>query len=137
MASIFRHILSSNSPNSSSSTSKSSITTTKKSKILNLRRKSEVVNTASSKLIVSVLKQTEEENNKVSSTNKNDLNLSPSARNRRHSVPEPTIHIEEASSLDTIHEVIKNITDICIAFKARIKSIGYTTYLLVNIELCK
>ncbi len=77
-----------------------------------MRRKSEVVSTATSSLLVSVLKQTEEEKNKISSTNTNDLNLSPSMRNRRHSVPEPTIHIEEASSLDTIHEVIKNITDI-------------------------
>jgi hypothetical protein len=108
MTSIFKHILSSSSSSSSSvmpSSTKSSSSTDKKSKLLNLRRKSEVVSTDSSKLLVSVLKKTDEENEKTSLPDTQDLTSSPSMRNRRHSVPEPTIHIEEASSLDTIHEV--------------------------------
>ena len=98
MSSLFKHIL------ASAGTSSAPVTPSK-STSKNSRRKSEVVSTASSKLIVA-MKKTDEET--IESNDTVALSSSPSLKNRRHSVPEPIIHIEEASSLDTIEEVLQN-----------------------------
>ena len=88
MSSLFKHFL------SSSSESKSSK--------LAARRKSEIVTTASSKMIVAAMQKAAAEENK----DLPELSSSPGInKTRRHSVPEPTIHIDEAASLDTIQEV--------------------------------